>query len=207
MALLEKSPNKTVQTGAALCLSKIIQNSPEEVLIELLGEMTDRIIAVTKLTSFKAPTPLLECIISIVFHVELDFAPFVPRLIPMLIDFINNDEWSTKKVAIDAVYSIAAILKEQILPFRVDILKVLANCRFDKVKPVREATTETIKLLKEISPPLDDKQLSELIQGTKPKKPDNRSGSGNRIIKKQFAEGPISDESEVREKKFGRRQP
>jgi hypothetical protein len=28
--LLEKSPNKAVQHGAALCLSKVIQNTPDE---------------------------------------------------------------------------------------------------------------------------------------------------------------------------------
>lgn len=29
-------------------------------------------------------------------------------------------------------------------------MRALNNCRFDKIKPVREATLETIKLLKEI---------------------------------------------------------
>lgn len=43
-----------------------------------------------------------------------------------------------------------AIIKEEILPFRAEILKALNHCRFDKIKPVREATLETIKLLKEI---------------------------------------------------------
>lgn len=45
-----------------------------------------------------------------------------------------------------------AIIKEEILPYRGEILRALNNCRFDKVKPVREATLETIKLLKEIAP-------------------------------------------------------
>ena len=55
-------------------------------------------------------------------------------------------------MAIDALYSMTAIIKEEMLPYRSDILKVLNNCRFDKIKPVREATLETIKLLKEIGP-------------------------------------------------------
>lgn len=50
----------------------------------------------------------------------------------------------------------AAILKEEIEPFRIEILKVLNHCRFDKVKPVRDATLETIKLIKEMGPVLDD---------------------------------------------------
>ena len=43
-----------------------------------------------------------------------------------------------------------AIIKEDILPFANEILKVLNGCRFDKIKPVREATLETIKLIREI---------------------------------------------------------
>lgn len=68
----------------------------------------------------------------------------------MLIGFIGSSDWSTKKVSIDAIYSLSAIVRDEILPFRVDILQVLNHCRFDKIKPVREATLETIKLIKEI---------------------------------------------------------
>jgi hypothetical protein len=64
-----------------------------------------------------------------------------------------SNEWTTKKVAIDAIYSMTAIIKEEIVPFKNDILRILNNCRFDKIKPVREATLETIKLLKETGGP------------------------------------------------------
>ena len=75
---------------------------------------------------------------------------------------MNCTEWSTKKVAIDALYSLTAILKEEVLTYRVEILKILNNCKFDKMKPVRDATLETIKLLKEIGPPLDEDTLSHI---------------------------------------------
>lgn len=113
-------------------------------------------IAVMSLNQFKAHTPLLECIISLVFHVEQDFTPFAPKFLPILIEFIACNDQSTKKVAIDAIYSMTAIIKEEIIPYRLDILQVLNHCRFDKYKPVREATLETIKLIKEVGPPLDD---------------------------------------------------
>lgn len=56
----------------------------------------------------------------------------------------------TKRVAIDAVYSIAAHLKEDIQLYIDNILIVLDKCRVDKSQPVRSAAQETIKLLKEI---------------------------------------------------------
>ena len=62
-----------------------------------------------------------------------------------------------------------AIVREEIIPFRIDILQVLNHCRFDKIKPVREATLETIKLIKEIGPALDEDEIA-LIEGNDNKK-------------------------------------
>jgi hypothetical protein len=81
--------------------------------------------------------------------------------LPVLLQFIPHPDWSTKKVAIDAIYSMAAILKEEIEPYRATILKVLNHCRFDKVKPVRDATLETIKLIKEMGPPIEEEQVAD----------------------------------------------
>ena len=94
--------------------------------------------------------------ISLIFHVEGDFTPYVARFLPVLLGYVACADWSTKKVSIDALYSLSAIVKEEVVPFRVEILRVLNHCRFDKVKPVRDATLETIKLLKELGPPLDE---------------------------------------------------
>ena len=76
-------------------------------------EISDKLLGVMKSNSFKAHTPILECLISLVFHVETDFSPLVSKFMPMLIEYIKNQDWSTKKVAIDAIYSISAILKEE----------------------------------------------------------------------------------------------
>jgi hypothetical protein len=47
-------------------------------------------------------------------------------------------------MAIDVIYSMAAILKDALAPWKKDILEVLNHCRVDKNKPVREATLEAI---------------------------------------------------------------
>ena len=76
---------------------------------------------------------------------------------------------------------------------------MLHHCRFDKVKPVREATLETIKLLKEIGPPLSDKELG-LIED-KPKKAgppshtNRERGSGSNSARmRKGQDGSLSDD-------------
>lgn len=134
---------------------------------ELLEELVDKVISIIGLNQFKAHTNLLECVISLIFHVEAEFTPHAAKFLPVLLEFIACNDWNTKKVAIDAIYSMTAILKDEIVPFRIEILKVLNHCRFDKVKPVRDATLETIKLIKEIGPPLDEDQLAAIDGNTK----------------------------------------
>jgi len=67
-------------------------------------------------------------------------------------------------MAIDCLYTLAAILEESIIPFKKDILQVLNQCRFDKMKPVREATTEAMSIIKDIGPPVDEEETSKQPQ-------------------------------------------
>lgn len=54
------------------------------------------------------------------------------------------------------MYTIAAILGDVLVPYCKEILEVLNHCRYDKMKPVREAAIEAINLIKEIDPPVTE---------------------------------------------------
>lgn len=56
-------------------------------------------------------------------------------------------------MSIDVVYTLAAIIQEVLEPFKYEVLEVLNHCRFDKIKPVREAAIEAINVIKEIASP------------------------------------------------------
>lgn len=53
-------------------------------------------------------------------------------------------DWTTRKMAIDVIYTMAAILKDVLSPYKKEILEALNHSRIDKIKPVREATIEAI---------------------------------------------------------------
>jgi len=67
--IILKSTNKVVQSGAIISLTKILINCPDEILFEKLDEITDKLAIVFKQKQFQAQQQLLECIISVVFHV------------------------------------------------------------------------------------------------------------------------------------------
>lgn len=58
------------------------------------------------------------------------------------------NEWTIRKLSIDVIYTMAAILRDALVPFKKDILEVLNYCRSDKLKPVREATLEALEAVR-----------------------------------------------------------
>jgi hypothetical protein len=44
------------------------------------------------------------------------------------------NEWTTRKIACDVIYTMAAILKNAVAPFKRDLLEVLNHCKTDKIK-------------------------------------------------------------------------
>ena len=113
-------------------------------------------VSIIKQNQFKAQSALLETLISLIFHVEQQIVPYAEQLFEVIQEQVKSEDALTKKVSIDAVYALTAIIKDNIVPFRVQILTLLMPLRSHKVKPVREATIETIKILKETGPPIEE---------------------------------------------------
>ena len=92
----------------------------------------------------KSHTQILEAIITLILAVEQGFSKHCTEFLPHLLDCINLNEWTARKMAIDVIYTMAEILKEPLIPYKQELLDVLNTTRTDKLKPVREATLEAI---------------------------------------------------------------
>ena len=133
--LLEKSSNKLVQNCGISCLSKVIINCPDDVLLDSLDLITDKLLHVLKTKAYQCKQQLLECLISIIFHIQGEFANHYHKFIQLLIDMSKNTELKNvtiKRVAIDAIYSIGIHCRIQIAQHRDEILAILDSCRTDK---------------------------------------------------------------------------
>ena len=65
-------------------------------------------------------------------------------------------------MSIDAFNAMTQTIKERVIKHRVDILQALKINKAHKAKPVREASLWTIKLLRELDPPLMEHELAIL---------------------------------------------
>ena len=59
---------------------------------------------------------MLECIISVIFHVQSEFRHYYHKFLGYLLEQIESSkDPAAKRVAIDALYSVGAHLKEEII--------------------------------------------------------------------------------------------
>lgn len=144
------SSNRHLQTGAGLCVTKIIQHSPLECLRYMLDKLSLRLVQLLSLS--KAQSQIIEAIISLILSVEQDFAPYAGRAVPEILNCINNEDFNCRKQMMDALYTLGAVVPSAVAPFARDIMNVLNRARTDKVKPVRDAAGEAINLYKKLIP-------------------------------------------------------
>lgn len=144
------SANRSLQVGSAICLTRVIQNAPVVVLQTALPLIAAKILETMAAASCKAHTQLLESLISLILAVEGEFSQYAPQFLPLLLECMTNNDWQVRKMAIDVIYTMAAILRQALSPFKAEILEVLNHTRSDKIKPVREATQEAIQAVKDI---------------------------------------------------------
>ncbi|CDW90612.1 microtubule-associated protein tortifolia1-like [Stylonychia lemnae] len=144
------TPNRQLQIGSAISLTRVIQNAPVLVLQSSLPFISSKILESLSAHTCKCQTQILESLISLILAVENEFSNQCADFLPQLLECMTNSDWQVRKMAIDVIYTMAAILRDALVPFKNDILEVLNHSRSDKIKPVREATLEAMQAVKEI---------------------------------------------------------
>uniref|UniRef100_A0A0A9G0D9 TOG domain-containing protein n=1 Tax=Arundo donax TaxID=35708 RepID=A0A0A9G0D9_ARUDO len=141
--------NRYVQAGAALCLAKVIDESnyfPGPVLPQMLV----RVVKLLKNPHFMAKPAVIELIRSIVQAEGASTEQALPTALTSIMDALKSSDWTTRKAASLALSSIAVNSGYLVASFRTSCLRSLERCKFDKVKPVRDAINHAIQLWKVI---------------------------------------------------------
>lgn len=66
-----------------------------------------------------------------------------------LINSLIDADFNTRKMSIDVIYTLAKLHPQCLKAYRVDIYERMTELRFDKIKPVRDATLECLNAMKE----------------------------------------------------------
>ncbi|XP_020596861.1 TORTIFOLIA1-like protein 2, partial [Phalaenopsis equestris] len=157
--------NRYVQTGSALCLTKVIDEAREPP-IALLAQMLTRVVKLLKNQHFMAKPAVIELIRSIVQAGGASAETSLQLAVTSIAEALKCTDWTTRKAASLALAEIAGSAGSALGYLKTSCICSLESCRFDKVKPVRDAVVHALQCWKFI-PGTDHCDPSEAGSSTK----------------------------------------
>ncbi|MQL85604.1 hypothetical protein Taro_018124 [Colocasia esculenta] len=160
--------NRYVQMGAAMCLARVIDEA-SEVPISILPQMLNRIIKLLKNPHFMAKPALIDLVRSIIQAGGASTVQTLSLAMNSIQEALKSNDWTTRKAAAVSLLGIAAnagSMLGDLGPFKTSSIRSLECCRFDKVKPVRDAAVQALHCWKSLTES-DCPEFSEAGSSTK----------------------------------------
>ncbi|KAK3008430.1 hypothetical protein RJ639_014773 [Escallonia herrerae] len=144
--------NKQVQSGSALCLARVIDNTNDPPLV-ILQRMLTRTVKLLKNPHFMAKPAVIELNRSIIQAGGAPTRSTLSAALASIQDALKNSDWQTRKAASTALGEIASSGGSYFSSFKSSCIHSLESCRFDKVKPARDTVLQALHLWKSLPGP------------------------------------------------------
>ncbi|XP_015954954.1 TORTIFOLIA1-like protein 2 [Arachis duranensis] len=136
--------NKNVQSGSAMCLARIVDNTSDPP-VAVLQKMLGRTLKLLKNPHFMAKPALVELNKSIIQGGGAPSENVLSTAIASIQEALKDSDWATRKAAAVALGEIGLSGASFLTCLRASCIRSLESCRFDKVKPVRDAVLQALK--------------------------------------------------------------
>ena len=183
-----KEQHKSNQICGSLCLTKLVENCPIVLQSNYLKFIWEHIMSFIDKKEYTAKYELLNCLISLILGAEVQFKPHAVVTLFKVMEFLTDNDWLKRKLALNVIYTIAFYCKNEIESMKTHLVSFLKLLKTDKVKDVREIAVSILKLLNEVE--------REESEGNKKRK---RSKSPN-VVKSGVGVNRKDDNSFVNEK-------
>ena len=142
----DEDANKIV---GSLCLTKLVENCPIVLQSQYTKFIWDNINNFIDKKNFNAKIELLNCLISLILGTENLFCPYANVTLYKVLDFLTDNDWLKRKLALNVIYTLIFYCKEEILPLKDHIINFLRVLKTDKVKEVREVCLLILQIFSE----------------------------------------------------------
>ncbi|XP_048601399.1 TORTIFOLIA1-like protein 2 [Brassica napus] len=157
--------NKYVQSGAALCLARVVDSSPEAP-VAIIQRMLTKTVKLLNSSHFIAKPAVIELNRSIILAGGATTKSVLISAMSSFQDALKNKDWTTRKAASVALMEIAATGEKFLGPLKASCISSLESCRFDKVKPVRDSIVLALQYWKGV-PGSDSQEPSETVSSVR----------------------------------------
>ena len=176
-----KQEEKANRIIGSLCLTKLVENCPVVLQEQYMKFIWDNIMNFIDTKNYTAKYELLNCLISLILGAEGLFTQYANATLYKVLDFLTEDDWNKRKLALNVIYTLIFYCKDEVLPLKDHIINFLRVLKTDKVKEVREVCLLILQIFNENEPTKKkiekEKSIGAIIN--KDKKGKNRGG-GNK---------------------------
>ena len=176
-----KQEEKANRIIGSLCLTKLVENCPVVLQEQYMKFIWDNIMNFIDTKNYTAKYELLNCLISLILGAEGLFTQFANATLYKVLDFLAEDDWNKRKLALNVIYTLIFYCKDEVMPLKDHIISFLRVLKTDKVKEVREVCLLILQIFNENEPTKKkiekEKSISAIINKDKIGK--NKS-SGNK---------------------------
>ena len=176
-----KQEEKANRIIGSLCLTKLVENCPVVLQEQYMKFIWDNIMNFIDTKNYTAKYELLNCLISLILGAEGLFTQYANATLYKVLDFLAEDDWNKRKLALNVIYTLIFYCKDEVMPLKDHIISFLRVLKTDKVKEVREVCLLILQIFNENEPTKKkiekEKSISALINKDKIGK--NKS-SGNK---------------------------
>ncbi|KAM5553513.1 TORTIFOLIA1-like protein 2 [Rosa sericea] len=141
--------NRQVQSGSALCLARVIDNTHDPP-VSILQPMLNRTIKLLKNPHFMAKPAVIELNRSIIQAGGAPTQNILSGAMASIQESLKSNDWATRKAACIALGEIASSGGSVLGSFKASCIRSLESCRFDKVKPVRDTVLQALQCWKSL---------------------------------------------------------
>ncbi|CAM8878460.1 unnamed protein product [Rhodiola kirilowii] len=145
------------QIGSAMCLAAAIEASPDPEPVQL-AKAVPKLLKLAKSECFKAKPALISLLGSIVGAGGCSNRGVLDSVVWRAVEFLSSEDWAARKSAVEVLERLVVTDREMAVEYRTTCVATLESRRFDKVKVVRDAMNQTLKLWKEVG--IDGDELS-----------------------------------------------
>ena len=133
-----KQSYKSNQVFGSACLSKLIHNTSLFVESKYLKVIYENIMYHLDKQYFNGKKELLESILGLTTTCESTYKPFAEKSINKVLQFINDEDWSKRKLVLDIIHKVYLNCKEELDLIRSSLLDQISNLKGDKVRMINK---------------------------------------------------------------------
>ena len=186
-----KTNKKLEQSFGCLILTEFIEKCPLIKDPKYLDIIFKKISDYLDDRWFECKLDLLNCTISLVFSAENKFKPYANTCLFRVMDYLTDNDWMMRKLAINIVYTLVFYCKDEILAVKENIIEFLTALKEDENEEIKEVCKQILDFIQNDS----NNKSNERRNTDNNKKEESIKPDKNKVTKKK------RNEDEPQEKK------